>query len=246
MVQVDVFWSYGLGASMGLAAGRQLVAQRKPLAENPYFVKTVLFAALLFAPSGMYLLWNFPDWETMQLGDRGLPAWLVVLFAITNVTQAMLGFWVVERLLRAGRRYLAVLQVVGAYLGMFFILVHGWDGLGWRRFLSPDASSFAAWDGDWTAWLTSDVALTLLGMGAILLPVLFTALVRWDRSAPPAVVVGRHLALVFGVALGLALAAHVLLTWLGTGPGIVATVILWTAAAWTGAQRGGVWVTSPA
>ena len=28
MVQVDVFWSYGIGASMALAAGRQLVARR--------------------------------------------------------------------------------------------------------------------------------------------------------------------------------------------------------------------------
>src|SRR3954464_173517 len=73
MVQVDVFWSYGLGASMGLAAGRQLVSGPRDLMSNPFFLKTVLFAALVFAPSGAYLLWAFPDWETMQAGSRRPP-----------------------------------------------------------------------------------------------------------------------------------------------------------------------------
>ena len=260
MVQVDVFWSYGIGASMALAAGRQLVARREiaaagpererlpgdppdraSLLRNPYFLKTVLYAALLFAPSGAYLLWNFPSWETMHAGDRDLPAWLVVCFAVTNVTQAMLAFWVVERLLLAGRRYAALLQTVAAYLGMFFILVHGWDGEGWRRFLSADAARFRAWDGDWAAWLTSDVALTLAAMGVVLIPVLFAAIVRWQRDGyalaergearpGPAAIVALNLALVFGGAFGLAVAAHVLLAALGTPAGAVATAALWAAA----------------
>src|SRR3954447_5665582 len=141
MVQVDVFWSYGLGASMAVAAGRALVPREaRPLASTPYFLKPVLFAPLVFAPSGTYLLWSFPDWETMQAGSRDLPAWLVAVFAITNVTQAMLGFWVVDRPLPAPPQRLATLQVVGAYFAMFLILVHGWDGEGWKRFLSPDAA----------------------------------------------------------------------------------------------------------
>ena len=260
MVQVDVFWSYGLGASMALAAGRQLKARREQAAatppadrlpgdpadpgslwRNPFFLKTILYAALLFAPSGAYLLWNFPDWETMQAGTRDLPAWLVVCFAITNVTQAMLGFWVVERLMVAGGRYAALLQVPLAYLGMFFILVHGWDGTGWRRFFSPDAAHYRAWDGDWARWLTSDVALTLAAMGAVLLPVLFTALVRWQRQGyalaadgeprpGAAAIVALHLALVFGAALSLAVAAHGLIATLGTIPGAAAGIALAAAA----------------
>jgi hypothetical protein len=262
MVQVDVFWSYGLGASMALAAGRQLVARREiarrdtsgaaerlpgdpedraSLWRNPFFLKTILYAALLFAPSGAYLLWSFPDWETMHAGDRGLAAWLVAAFAVTNVTQAMLGFWVVERLLRGGRRYAATLQVVAAYLAMLFILVHGWDGEGWQRFFSPDAADYRSWDGDWAAWLTSDVALTLAGMGAILFPVLFAMLVRWQtagyalaapgeaRPGPTGIVIG-HLALVFGVALGAAVGAHLLLAGLGTVAGSIATALLWACA----------------
>lgn len=262
MVQVDVFWSYGLGASMALAAGRQLVARREiagrdssgaarqlpgdpedraSLWRNPFFLKTLLFAALLFGPSGAYLLWSFPDWETMHAGDRSLAAWLVVAFAVTNVTQAMLGFWVVERLLVRGWRYPAMLQMVAAYLGMFFILVHGWDGEGWQRFFSPDVADYRSWDGDWAAWFTSDVALTLAVMGAILLPVLFSMLVRWqvagyelagpgeERPGPAGIVIG-HLALVFGVALGTAAVGHLLLVGLGTVAGILATAVLWTCA----------------
>jgi hypothetical protein len=259
MVQVDVFWSYGIGASMALAAGRQLRARRElaraergeaaaadrlpgdpedraSLRRNPFFLATVLFAALLFAPSGAYLLWEFPDWETMHAADRDIASWLVVLFAVTNVTQAMLGFWVVERLLERGRAYAAYLQVVAAYLGMFFILVHGWDGEGYRRFFSPDRADYLAWDGDWSAWLTSDVALTLLAMGAILLPVLLGTVARWTLAGYPlaaegsprpgaAAVVAIHLATVFGAALGLAVAASLLIHALGA-LGIVAAVIV--------------------
>ena len=64
MVQVDVFWSYGLGSSFALAAGKQLAAERaakKGLLDSPYFSKTLLFLSTLFAPSGAWLLWSFPS-----------------------------------------------------------------------------------------------------------------------------------------------------------------------------------------
>ena len=55
MVQVDVFWSYGLGSSFALAASKQLAAERaakKGLLDSPYFSKTLLFLSIVFAPSG--------------------------------------------------------------------------------------------------------------------------------------------------------------------------------------------------
>jgi hypothetical protein len=260
MVQVDVFWSYGIGASMALAAGRQLKARRElasaerggvdrlpgdppdrgSLRRNPFLLATVLFAALLFAPSGAYLLWEFPDWETMQVSTGEIASWLVVVFAITNVTQAMLGFWVVERLLVRGRAYAAYLQVALAYLGMFFILVHGWDGEGYKRFFSPDRADYRSWSGDWSAWLSSDVALTLLAMAAVLVPVLLATVVRWTlaghalapapaRQPGAAAVVAVHLATIFGVALGLAVAASLLIHALGP-LGVPAAAILATVA----------------
>lgn len=187
MVQVDIFWAYAFGAGLALAACRQLVKRSTRndgddggLFDNPYLLKTVLYLSLLFAPSGVYLLWEFPSWETMHVADRSMPALLVAAFAITNVTQGILGFWVVERLLAWGRGYLAYLQVIAGYFFMFFILVHGWDGSGYKRFLSATKDDFLNWDnGNITEWLSSDVALTLLVMGAVLLPVMFWMQYRW-------------------------------------------------------------------
>jgi hypothetical protein len=235
MVQVDVFWSYGLGSTLAVASSRQLAAK----AREKYFTRTLLFLALIFAPSGLYLVWQFPSWETMHVGDRDMPAWLVTAFAITNVSQGLLGFWVVERLMAAGRRYLAYLQILVAYLAMFFILVHGWDGKGYQRFFSATHSDFGNWHGDWSAWLTSDVALTLLAMGAVLVPTLLVAVASWQREgyalAPPdaprpgaAKIVALSLTTVFVAALGLAVAASLVIHALGVAgiPLAIALVIL--------------------
>lgn len=63
---------------------------------------------------------------------------------------------------------------------MFFILVHGWDGTGYRRFLY----SAKDWSGNYTPWtpgsylirwVYSPVAVTLYIMGVIMMPFLF----RW-------------------------------------------------------------------
>jgi hypothetical protein len=257
MVQVDVFWSYGLGATLAVASGRQLLARRRaaeaaePEPEavgppehsrwrDPWLMRTVLFLALIFAPSGVYLVWEFPSWETMHVGDRGIPAWLIATFAISNVTQGILGFLVVERLLAAGRSYLAYLQILVGYLGMFFILVHGWDGKGHQRFFSATHSDFVNWSGDWSAWLTSDVAFTLLAMGAVLVPILLLAVVDaqvqgYKLAAPdeprpgPVTIVSLNLATVFAAGLGLAVAASLAIHALDAF-GVVVAVVLVAAA----------------
>jgi hypothetical protein len=259
MVQVDVFWSYGLGATLAVASSRQLLARRRAAAlesrdaasgsdapvgppvhsrwRDPYLLRTLLFLALVFAPSGVYLVWEFPSWETMHVGDRDMPAWLIATFAITNVTLGLLGFWVVERLLAAGRSYLAYLQILVGYVGMFFILVHGWDGKGYQRFFSPTHADFVGWDGDWAAWLTSDVALTLLGMGAVLVPILIWAAVSWQREgyrlAPatarrPGVgaIAALLVATVFAAGLGLSIAASLVIHALGAPAGVPAALAL--------------------
>lgn len=260
MVQVDVFWSYGIGASLGLAAGRQALARRKLPREapaevgggpgpgsrwtDPFLMRTLLLLALVFAPSGLYLLWNFASWETMHEGTKDMPAWLVCLFGITNVTQGLLGYVVVERLLSAGRSYLAYLQVVAAYFAMLFVLVHGWDGTGFQRFFSPDRAAFESWSGDWAAWLTSDVALTLLAMGAVLVPLLVGLQVAWLRQghrlagvagAPgPVALALLVLATVFAAGLGLAVVAAVLINTLGPALGVPLAVAAVAAAALSG------------
>jgi hypothetical protein len=187
MVQVDVFWSYAIGASFAAASGRQL-RNIEDTFQNEYFTKTLLYLAILFAPSGMVLLWAFTGWETMYYwgkAGRLLPAWIVPVFCITNITQGILGFYVAHRFIKAGKFYLAHLQWVLGYLAMFFILVHGWDGLGWRRFFTytphQTAEVLDMGFGPWIAikWLVSPVALTLYAMGVIMLPVMFRWIGKW-------------------------------------------------------------------
>jgi len=259
MVEVDVFWSYGLGATLAVASSRQLLARRRAAEQadprtlpdlgtpvlsrwsDPYLLRTLLFLALVFVPSGVYLVWNFPSWETMHAGDRDMPAWLVSLFAITNVTQGLLGYMVVEWLFARGRAYLAYLQILVGYVGMFFILVHGWDGKGYQRFFSPDRADFLSWQGDWSSWLTSPVALSLYGMGLVLLPVLLYLASTWQvegyrldpsagRRPSHAVIAGLTLATVFGAGLGVAVPAHLAIARLGAPLGIPVAIAVVAAA----------------
>lgn len=184
MVQVDVFWTYALGASFAVAASKQIQNGVKENKEkwfaNPYFSAALLYLGILFAPSGICLLWAFPSWETMHVGDRNLPGWLVTAFAVTNITQGVLGFWVAYRFIIAGKKYLAALQIYIGYLLMFFILVHGWDGTGYKRFFSATKADFLNWKlTNIFAWFISDVAITLYIFGIFLIPVLIYAMSKW-------------------------------------------------------------------
>src|SRR5439155_1553179 len=72
-------------------------------------------------------------------------------------------------------------------------------------------------------WLTSPVALTLYGMGVVLIPAMIAPMLAWSRAgarAPGApVLVGGVLVAILGVALGTAIAVsvidHLLGWWLG-------------------------------
>ena len=264
MVQVDVFWSYGLGASFAVASSRQLLARRRAAERvraegterelpqvgtsvlsrwsDPYLLRALLFLGLVFVPSGVWLVWGFPSWETMHEGTKDMPVWLVTLFAVTNVTQGLLGYVVAEWLIARGRSYLAYLQVLAGYLGMFTILVHGWDGTGYQRFFSPTRADFESWSGDWTAWLTSDVAASLYGMGLVLVPVLLLTTAHWHvtgyalephgsgRRVGRLGWMGVTLATIFGAALGLAIAVHLAIAWLPAPAGAIAAALLVVAA----------------
>jgi hypothetical protein len=162
-----------------------------------------------------------------------MPAWLIATFAITNVTQAILAFWVTERLIVGGRQYLGLLQAWAGYFGMFFILINGWDKTGWHRFFSENRADFLAWHSQPAldqvkSWVTSDVALTLYAMGLVLIPVMAVIMVRSVRSgyriggdyrpnrkpaAPTMLVAATAAVLLSGVPA--AIVAHQLILWFG-------------------------------
>lgn len=196
MVQVDVFWAYGIGASLALASGVQLRHAPHPL-HSRYFVGTLLLLSLVWAPTGMWLLLRHTSWETMQVADSwaDLPHALVLGFGITNITQGILGYWVGIKLMRAGQFHAANLNWMAGYFGMFFILVYGWDGLGFDRFFyDRDALAGApAWTPGAGATLQNlvpvaltfmfkPVGVTLLICGAVLIPTLTVLMLRWARE----------------------------------------------------------------
>lgn len=242
MVQVDIFWSYGIGAGLAVAAHRQIAKQKEvarstweTAQQSPFFSKLLLFLGLIFVPSGFWLLWQFSSWETMHAGDRNLPVWLVGLFAITNVSQGVLGFVICHHLIRRGRLYAAWLNFIAAYFGFFFILIHGWDGKGYQRFFSPDRAALENWSWQTAAnWFTSDVALTLYGMGVILLPALGGMTLSWIREgareagvrSKPLSILGGFFGSVLVFTLGLALLSSIALMQLGLVAGILLSFIL--------------------
>lgn len=230
MVQVDVFWSYGIGAGLGLAsaAGGAKVEKVRDLLRSAPAFQTLLFLAIVFAPSGFVLLWAFPSWETMHVGTRELPPWLVAIFGVTNITQGLLGFGVARWLSARGKAFGAYLHWVGGYFGMFFILVHGWDGTGYQRFFSPSREALTGWT--WStaaAWLTSDVAITLMVMGVVLIPWLVGLTVSWLRQggrAPGAAVTSASVLGLLVVAIpALAIASSVMVRQAGALGGLLGT-----------------------
>jgi hypothetical protein len=196
MVQVDVFWAYGFGASLAAAAGKPLLNRDRPF-ESKFFVGALLFLSLIWAPTGMLLLLRHPSWETMQAAAKlsSLSEWLILAFGVTNVTQGILGFYVGLRLLEKGEDYLAQLNWLFGYFGMFFILLYGWDGLGYDRFLydrdmlvdSPAWTPGVATAGGalmaFLRFFSSSVAKTLYIDGAYLLPPFFLLLISWNHEA---------------------------------------------------------------
>lgn len=186
MIQVDVFWSYALGAMFAAAACRQLKSEENFFV-NKYFITIVVYLALFFAPSGLYLLWAFPHWESMQVfwQHSQIPPGLVIIFGITNVTNGILGYLVVWFLAKRDHFHLAQMQWMIGYFCMFFILVHGWDGTGYQRFLYDATLTGMPWTlGSFgVEWVFSNVAITLYVMGILILPPLFYFASTWMVKA---------------------------------------------------------------
>jgi hypothetical protein len=183
MVQVDVFWSYGLASGLTLAAGQKL--KKVPRWNNPYFLGILLWTTLIFAPSGVYLLWSFPYWETMfvAVNHSSIPAWLVTLFCVTNVTQAILGYLLTRHFILADKPGAAISQTIWSHGAMLFLLVFGWDSTGFKRFTySGNGEDWVKGvDLPWTQFFTSPVFFALLGMSVFFIPTYF-GLIKKFRS----------------------------------------------------------------
>jgi hypothetical protein len=187
MVQVDIIWSYAFGATFAAGAARQLQKEETPF-RNRYYTHLLYYLSMFFAPSGVYLLWQFPHWETMQVAwtHSDIPAWLVVLFCVTNITQGILGWYVGWRLIRKKMLYGAHLNWIIAWVLFWSLLVMGWDTTGWQRFLYDATKNNMT---PWTpgthmgpAFFLSNVWITLMVMGVVFFPMIYPPIAGWIRN----------------------------------------------------------------
>jgi hypothetical protein len=187
MVQVDVVWAYAFGATFAAAAGRQLEKEEKSF-DNKWYVFILIFLSVFFAPSGLYLLWEHTQWETMQVATtmKDIPAWLVTLFAVTNVTQGILGYWTTLKLVKKKNYYGAHANWMWSWILFWFILVCGWDCTGYQRFLY-DMSMFKGelWSPGkhmGVGFFMSNVWWTLVVMAVFFGPMLIHGFIKFTRD----------------------------------------------------------------
>jgi hypothetical protein len=192
MVQVDVFWAYGMGSGLALAAAARL--RRRP--ESPdgpspgsrHLTGAVLYLALLFAPAGVWLLREFPSWQTMHVADGPeIPGWFAAIIAAATVAIGTAGFVVTQYLLQRNRDRIAYALFGGVNAVALFLLGYGWDGTGYRRFLSITAD-FHHWSNasipDHAAhWAESELGRTVIGLSAVMVAVFVAMCLRWQHLA---------------------------------------------------------------
>ena len=233
MLQLDFILTYAIGATLAAASARQIEKEDNPF-NNRYYIYLLIFLSCLYVPFTIYFLWKFPHWQTMQVaaGHEEIPAWLVILFAATNITQGILGYWISFKLTRKKRYYVVHLNWMAAWIVFWFMLVCGWDGTGWQRLLyDPTMFNGELWaPGKYMGidYLKSNVFLSLVVMGIFLSPPFIYALITWtreglrsDASVSPEDTPGAAktatlvLGTIFGLCLGLAILASLLVMRIG-------------------------------
>ncbi|MGW0394464.1 hypothetical protein ACWDYJ_26975 [Streptomyces sp. NPDC003042] len=258
-VQAAPLWAYGIGATFAVAAGRQLQwwersvrgegVRTRSRAAHPYLALTVLYAALLLAPAGMYLLWQNPAWATMQVAHDHNGVWAGVALFHTGsvVVGALLGFLAARLFVLGGAGYWGYLQAVAGYFLLFFTLIHGWDGTGYRRLLSADPRAYADWSADGAvnavlAFVTSGTFLAVLVLGSAVVGTMLLTGIGWlvegwrlpgaaaDLRVPRVVAVLIAGAGVYALPFAGALGASVLVRLLGWWAGLALFAALAGAA----------------
>ncbi|KAG0038141.1 hypothetical protein BGZ82_000953 [Podila clonocystis] len=185
MIEVDVFWSFSFGALFAACSAGALKKEEK-FWNTPSFVYNLVFLSLIFAPSGLYLLWDNPGWESMfVLGDKNeIHAILPTVFAFTNVLLGIIGYYVTYQKIRQHRNDSQMPTSIHKYWVHAYTCFCAILGLGYNRFMYP--SDYVAWRAGvvypLTAFFTSRILFTLLAMGVVLLPAAYIPCYIWLKD----------------------------------------------------------------
>ncbi|KAF9179554.1 hypothetical protein BGZ50_006851 [Haplosporangium sp. Z 11] len=183
MIEVDVFWSFSFGAVFAACSAGTL-KNEETFWSTPSFVYTLLFLSLIFAPSGLYLLWDNPGWESMfVLGDKNeIHAILPTVFAFTNVLLGIIGYYITYSKIRQYRHEPQQNMTIHKYWIHAYTCFTAILGMGYNRFLYP--ADYVAWRAGttfpMTDFLNSRILFTLLAMGVVLLPGMSTVSVLFS------------------------------------------------------------------
>ncbi|MGW0563207.1 hypothetical protein ACWDZ4_21990 [Streptomyces sp. NPDC003016] len=191
MVQVDLLMAFGLGAGFAVLdeAGRGRASTAPPTdrqdgdghGSNSAFPAALLYLGTLLAPSGLWLLERFPSWETMHVLPRP-PVWFAAAFAAACLAVGATGFVCAIQLLRRGYAWAGVAQMLWPHVALYTVVIHGWDGTGMTRFLTPSPGeldsgvSLVERAGDWVA---SPLAVHL---GTLFLLNIITLVALWSHQ----------------------------------------------------------------
>ncbi|MHB8896773.1 MAG: hypothetical protein ACYC99_16585 [Candidatus Geothermincolia bacterium] len=184
MLQIDPLLSYSFSASLAIAARRDLL-KKKNLCLNKYFLFTLLWLSLTFAPQVLYLCRRFPAWESMfAVRDHDeYPPWLEAATAAGIIVSGSLGFYITALQLRRGKQRAAKAQVAWSLAASLFLVTYGWDGTGLKRL------SYAGTGEEWangvayayTDFLFSPVARTLIWLETFVMVPYAILMRRWAR-----------------------------------------------------------------
>jgi len=186
MIQIDLLLSYGFSSGIALAARKNL-EKEKSLWTNKYFMTTLLWLSLAFAPQVVYLIWRFPAWESMFVVTEysDYPAWFASVISIGIIVLGISGFYITSRLLKGGNLIAGGAQMVGSGGAALLLVTVGWDGTGLDRLLY--AGSGADWANgvvySYADFLTSPVSLTLTWLEALVMIPYVVLLIAWIRES---------------------------------------------------------------
>jgi hypothetical protein len=192
------------------------------------------FLAAFLMPCTAHMSLEFPYWQTMYVTRGPLSPLIAPLSLVLMFWLAVLGYGVALDLLKRKFAYLAFMQFIGGYFLMFFGVMHGWDGTGYKRFLSVSAERLPNWSwSDASVWVNSDIAGAVGLWTIVMTPILLCFAAYWVRKDCPYPkslwkIVFQLVVAVFGVAFGASLLCTLALIHLGVlwGAVLSLTVLL--------------------
>jgi hypothetical protein len=134
MLQVDLQFSFCMGATMAFMARPRLVGASKAWRQRAHAM-TLVVTGIAMAPTWLYILLGWCAWETQYRWDlTTIPHWLAALFLPAISLACSLGFGVTGRLLERAGAVVAALPAAVAIGSIVWIV---WAHLDRALFVGP-------------------------------------------------------------------------------------------------------------